>query len=73
MKKMVKLELYVDLPEWFNESVEKINYLFPKSHGNGYMSMAFKIAWYKVHHEETFNKIAEGIKRANKLIEFRIK
>lgn len=45
------------VPEVYIESLDKTQYLFPKSHAMEYMLVYWKLAWYKSHFPEDYTKV----------------
>lgn len=43
-----------DVPDWYIDSMEKIRYLFPKSHAASYLQLDLRLLYYKLHYPEAF-------------------
>lgn len=45
------------VPEWYIESCGKVIYVFPRAHAVVYSMMSFRLAWYKVHYPNIYEKV----------------
>lgn len=45
------------IEDWFAESIEKIQYLFPRAYGILYVKDALILMWYKINYPDIFKKI----------------
>lgn len=42
------------LPDWYIPSCKLIKYMFPRAHAAAYLTMSFRVAYYKMHYPEVF-------------------
>ena len=49
-----------NLPDWYYDSCEKINYLSPKAHIVNHVKIAVQLMWYKLNFPAEYNKVTES-------------
>ncbi|MCR4620810.1 MAG: PolC-type DNA polymerase III [Clostridiales bacterium] len=51
---MLEAMVKANTPEWFIEACRKIEYMFPKAHAVAYVTMALRIAYFKIFHPAAY-------------------
>ena len=60
--------LRAGIPGWYAESMEKIHYLFPKTHATHYAKTAATLAWFKVYYPSAFYHVSLAIMKAGEFL-----
>jgi len=58
----IELMKEANVPEWYINSCQKIEYLFPKAHAVAYVTMTVRIAYFKLYYPYSFYAAAFSVK-----------
>ncbi len=68
-KEFVKILKENNIPDWYIDCCEKIEYMFPKAHASAYVTNGFRVAWFKLYHPLNYYRVFLSIRATDYDIE----